>query len=476
MNLDGRFVAFESSASNLTAGDGNGASDVFVRDQQSGAVELVSTTAGGDAGNYASDQPSVSEDGNRIAFRSAASDLVSEPGLALTAIYVRDRTAGTTTRVSVTSDGTAANGPSAEPRISGDGRYVTFSSTADNLAPDDGNQRSDVFVHDLVTGATEPVSVRTNGAIGGGTSTAPAIDRDGRYVAFRSTTVDLVSGDTNGGSDVFLRDRTAGTTIRVSVTTTGAQVGPGSAAPAISVDGRVIAFESPATDIVADDGNRSTDIFVRNLNTLTTSIVSVDNGDVLGEGSSHAPTISADGRYVAFATPSQLVPDDENYLDDVYVRDRLKAKTRRISTTLLQGEVYEPSRAPALSGDGRSVAFRSAAPDLVGGDGNHVDDVFIKPVTVPSVSAVAPASITRGTSVTMTVNGTGFLPGVTVLVPDPGMSAGAVTVQSETKLTVPVTASPDATTGTATLWIVLPGTGAGATVSSVGLCPCVAVS
>ncbi len=246
--------------------------------------------------------------------------------------------------------------------------------------------------------------------------------------------------------------------------------------PSVSDDGNRIAFRSAASDLVSEPGTALTEIYVRDRIAGTTTRVGVASDGAPANGPSAEPRITGDGRYVAFATPAQLVPDDENYLDDVYVRDRLKSKTRRISTTLLQGEVYEPSEAPALSGDGRSVAFQSSAPDLVGGDGNHVDDVFIKPVTVPSVSAVAPSSITRGTSATVTVSGTGFLPGVTVLIPATGMSVGTVAVQSETKLTVQVTASPDAMAGTATLWIVLPGTGAGGTVSSVGLCPCLAVS
>ena len=291
LNLDGRWLAFTSSAANLAGTDGNGTTDVFVRDQQTHAVQLVSTTPGGTSGNAASDEPSISDDGTRIVFRSSATDLVNATGGGSPAIYVRDLIVRTTTRVSVATDGTPANGASDTPRISGDGRYVAFATDASNLFAGDDNGRSDVFVHDLVTGVTELVSRRSTGTISGGTSTAPAINRDGRYVAFKSTSGNLVPGDTNGGSDVFLRDRLGGTTERVSVASSGAQAKPGSGSPAISADGRIIVFDSPADDLIATDRNGGTDVFVRDLHTLTTSLVSADNTNDEGNGSSRSPAL-----------------------------------------------------------------------------------------------------------------------------------------------------------------------------------------
>ncbi len=476
VNFDGRWVSFASDASNLAPGDGNGVADVFLRDQQTGAIELVSRTVGGVSADLGGDEPSVSDDGSRIAFRSAATNLAGPVGTALTHIYVRDRTTGTTTRISVASDGTSANGMSDAPRISGNGRYVTFTSAASNLVTADGNDHWDVFVHDLVTGTTEAVSALANGTTAAGDSTAPAISADGDVIAFASTAANLVGGDTNSGSDVFRRDRTAATTTRVSVSTGGVQVGPGSAAPAISADGRLIAFTSSASNVIANDTNFATDVFVRNLNTLTTSMVSVDGGDVQGEGSSHHPTVSADGRYVAFVTPAQLVADDENHVEDIYVRDRLRAKTRRISTTTLQGEVHAPSRTPALSGDGASIAYASSASDLIDGDHNQADDVFVRVVTIPSISGATPTSIARGTSATLTVDGVGFQPGTMVVLAADGVTVDSVVVVSETKLTVHVTAAPSAPIGPAVMWVVLPGTGAGSSVASIGVCPCLTVS
>jgi Tol biopolymer transport system component len=321
LDLDGHWLAFTSSADNLVAGDGNHVSDVFLRDEQTHAVQLVSRTPGGASGNGASDRPSVSDDGTRIAFRSSATDLTPGGG-AVPAIYVRDLVAGTTTRVSVASDGTAANGASDTPKISGNGRFVAFASDADNLVAGDGNHRTDVFVHDLQTGATELVSQRAQDGPQGGTSTQPAINRDGRYVAFKSTSTNLVPGDTNGGSDVFLRDRVNQTIERVSVTTAGGQAKSGSGSPAISADGRIVAFDSPADDLITHDLNGATDVFVRDLNGLTTTLVSADNANDEGAGTSRTPALSANGRYVAFQTTASLVPTDGNGVSDIYVRDR----------------------------------------------------------------------------------------------------------------------------------------------------------
>ena len=320
LNLDGRWLAFTSSASNLVGSDGNHTTDVFVRDQQTHTIRLVSRTPGGAAGNAASDRPSISDDGTRVAFRSSATDLVPG-GNAVPAIYVRDLTAGTTTRVSVTSTGTAANGASDTPRISGDGRSVVFASDADNLVAGDTNHRTDVFVHDLVTGATELVSQRANDGPQGGTSTAPAINHDGRYIAFKSTSTNLVPNDTNGGADIFLRDRVNQTIQRVSVSSAGAQAKSGSSSPAISADGRLVAFDSPADDLIGTDRNGSTDVFVRDLAGFTTSLVSADNRNDEGAGSSRTPAFSADGRYVVFQTTAALVDTDGNGVSDIYVRD-----------------------------------------------------------------------------------------------------------------------------------------------------------
>jgi Tol biopolymer transport system component len=483
LNLDGRWLAFTSSAGNLAGTDGNHTNDVFVRDQQTHAIQLVSRTSGGAAGNAASDRPSISDDGTRVAFRSSATDLAAG-GNAVPAIYVRDLTAGTTTRVSVATDGTPANGASDTPKISGNGRYVVFASDANNLVPGDGNGRTDVFLRDLQTNTTELVSQRASDGPQGGTSTQPAINRDGRYVAFKSTSTNLVPGDTNGGSDVFLRDRTNGAVQRISIASSGAQVKPGSGSPSISADGRVVAFDSPADNIVAHDLNGGTDVFVRDLNALTTTLVSADNTNDEGDGSSRSPALSADGRYVAFQSAAPLVNEDDNGVSDIYLHDRSAPRTRFLSTTFDLAAAHGPSfGTPALSGDARSVAFQSSATDLVSPDNDHVDDVFTRAAIVPTVNKVAPtlnpnaaASIARGTDAYYIVKGTYFLPGAKVYATGKGLTADAPTINSETQLTVHITAAADADLGTSGIVVGLPRTGAGQGLGAAGRCNCFTVT
>jgi Tol biopolymer transport system component len=483
LNLDGHWLAFTSAAGNLAGTDANHLNDVFVRNQQTRALQLVSRTPGGTSGNAASDRPSISDDGTRVAFRSSATDLLPG-GDAVPAIYVRDLTAGTTTRVSVATNGTPGNGASDTPRISGNGRYVAFASDADNLVTGDGNHRTDVFVHDLVTGTTELVSQKGTEGPQGGTSTSPAINRDGRYVAFKSTSVNLVPNDTNGGSDVFLRDRTNQTITRVSVQGSGAQAKSGSGSPSISADGKVIAFDSPADDLVAHDLNGSTDVFVRDLTGFTMTLVSVDNTNDEGSGSSRTPSISADGRFVSFQTTAPLVADDGNGVSDIYIRDRVRTRTRRLSTTFQLGEAHGPSfGTPSLSGDARSVSFRSSATDLVDPDADHVDDVFTRAAIVPTIGQVQPLSnpsgpvtIARGGDTSFKISGSYFFPDTQVHVFGPGLQVVNTFFGGEGLVTIEVTATPDAALGTASFVVALPGTGAGQNFGSAAVCSCLTVT
>jgi Tol biopolymer transport system component len=386
--------------------------------------------------------------------------------------------------VSVASDGTPGNGASDTPKISGNGRYVAFASDASNLVPGDGNGRTDVFVHDLQTGTTELVSQRASDGPQGGTSTSPAINRDGRYVAFKSTSTNLVPNDTNGGSDVFLRDRVNLTIQRVSVATSGAQAQAGSGSPSISADGKTIAFDSPANNLIGADLNGATDVFVRDLTAVTTTLVSINNKNDEGEGSSRTPSISADGRYVAFQTTAPLVASDTNGVSDMYIHDRVPRRTKLVSTTLQLAAVQGPSAGvPTLSGDGRSVAFQSSATDLVSPDGDHVDDVYTRAAITPTINKVAPSlnqsaptEIARGTDAYFIVKGTYFLPDAKAYVFGAGLTADAPTILNDGQLTIHVTAAPDAAIGTASVVVSVPGTGAGTTFGAADVCTCLSVT
>jgi len=223
-------------------------------------------------------------------------------------------------RVSVASDGTQGNDNSWDPSISADGRYVAFFSHASNLVPGDTNGKADVFVHDRVTGQTTRVSVASDGTEGNGYSWFPSISADGRYVAFESIASNLVPGDTNGVSDVFVHDRLTGQTTRVSVASDGTQGHSASDHPSISADGRYVAFESFASNLVPGDTNGKRDVFVHDRLTGQTARVSVASDGTQGNGDSIYPSISADGRYVAFVSgASNLVPGDANGNIDVFI-------------------------------------------------------------------------------------------------------------------------------------------------------------
>ena len=288
--------------------------------------------------------------------------------------------AQTTTVVSTSSDGSKANDGSYSAAISADGRYVAFVSYASNIVAGDTNATRDVFVSDRHAGTTERVSVSSSGAQAEGSSTETALSSDGRFVVFTSEASNLVPGDTNGSSDVFVHDRQGGTTTRVSVATGGNEAWGESRSPRVNADGTLVVFESSAPNLVSDDTNGMTDVFVRDRVAGTTTRISVRTGGQQAIlGNSWGPDISANGRFVAFASGAQnLVPFDTNGVDDVFVHDRLLGSTIRIDVTANGGEaIGGGSAGPSLSADGRYVTFTSAATNLVPGDSNGARDVFL---------------------------------------------------------------------------------------------------
>lgn len=225
ISANGRFVAFRSNASNLVIGDTNATEDVFVRDHLVGATTRVSVDSSGVEANGYSGSPAISSDGQFIAFPSYASNLVSGDTNGMIDIFVYDRQTSVTMRVSVDSNGSEANGNSSEYYldISAYGRYVAFQSDASNLVSEDTNGVADVFVHDRQTGETIRISVNSSGVQADQRSDNPTISSDGRYIAFNSNATNLVSGDTNGVGDIFVHDRQTGGTIRISVSSSGGQ-------------------------------------------------------------------------------------------------------------------------------------------------------------------------------------------------------------------------------------------------------------
>jgi cold shock CspA family protein len=336
-------------------------------------------SSGGVESNGASSFTRISTDGRYVVFHSDATNLVVDDTNGSRDVFVHDRQTGETTRISVSSSGIQGNGDSAwANRISTDSRYVSFASDASNLVDSDTNGVSDVFVHDRQTGETTRISVSSGGVESNGANGWGTISHDGRYVGFRSDASNLVADDTNGSQDVFVHDRQTGETTRVSVSSSGTQGNGDSDQISISTDSRYVGFRSDASNLVADDTNGSQDIFVHDRQTGEATRVSVSSNGVEGNEFSSMPDISSDGRYVTFRSDaSNLVEDDTNGSQDIFVHDRQTGKTTRVSVSSSGAQTNGHSTRNYTSSDGRFVTFRSEASNLVVGDTNGVADIFV---------------------------------------------------------------------------------------------------
>lgn len=421
VSADGRYVAFSSGANNLVDGDTNGASDIFVRDMQTGQIARVSVATGGLQANGNSFQPAMTPDGRFIAFVSAASNLVpgdtntcsapfvtpnpvsyTNPGTCPD-IFVHDRQTGATTRVSVSSAGAQSNGESFRPKITPDGRRVVFLSHGSTLVAGDTNLSTlcnaftnlsnpahsgscpDVFVHDRQSGATVRVSLGDDEAQANRESSVAAIRADGQLVVFAAGATNLVPGDSNGVSDIFVRDIAAGTTLRLPAQG-GAQPNGATYQPALTPDGRFVAFVSQAGNFVAGDNNSClgstptcADIFVYDRQSGQITRVSLGPGNTEASNESFDPAISDNGRMVLFGSYApNLASDDSNGRADVFAHDLVAGTTRLVSTSPVYGQSSEASGEDGLdlAGAGRYAVFGSAGASLVPG-GAALDDVYI---------------------------------------------------------------------------------------------------
>jgi hypothetical protein len=382
ISKNGRFVAFESLASNLIGTDANGTQDIFVRNRKSGKTTRVSVRTNGTEANGPSSGPQISNSGRFVAFTSSANNLIGLDGNGVSDVFVRDRDRKKTTRVSTRSNGGEANGGSSVQGISGDGRYVVFFSSASNLVSGDSNGTSDVFVKDRKTGKTKRVSVRTNGAQGNGTSDYSAISPSGRYVAFLSAATNLVPNDSNGVQDVFVRDRKNKKTVRASVASNGAQGNGQSFWPAMANNGS-IAFPSIASNLVSNDTNATWDVFVHNIKRDKTRRVSLSSAGVESNNNSGVlfapPKISANGERIAFdSVATNLVAGDSNGVIDAFLHDRVNQTTRRVSVRFDGTQSNGQAFMGDVSSNGKFVSFLSNATNLVGGDSNGFYDVFVR--------------------------------------------------------------------------------------------------
>ncbi len=343
--------------------------DVFVRDRTAGTTVRASVATSNQPNNLSA-APVISGDGRYVAFQSAATNLVANDKNKKIDVFVRDLVANTTKRVSVSTSGTAANGDSTAAAISADGRYAAFASVATNLVAGDTNAVRDIFLRDTVANTTARVSVSTSGAQASQAAETPfGMSGDGRYVTWSSGATNLVSGDTNGLTDVFLRDRNASITTRVSVSSFLVESNGTSRQAAISADGSFVAFQSYATNLVPNDFNRKADIFTYEVGPGRVERASVSSSGLEGNAISENPALPNDGRYVTFnGTATTLIASDVNVGpfgsgvgDDVFIRDRVAGTTTFASLVTGGYQNYGNHVFPRITPDGRFVAFTSNA-------------------------------------------------------------------------------------------------------------------
>ena len=408
VSSNGQYVAFVSDAANLVASDNNGERDVFWRDRVSGTTRLVSRTATGASGNADSDAPAISADGRYVAFHSRASNLVATDKNADYDVFVWDAQDNSVTLVSRTSTGGSGAGASFSPRLSANGRVVSFASTAADLVPNDTNSTADAFARDLDLGVTYIASRNTNGFSGNGASGVPVLSANGTHVAFLSRAGDLVTNDFNGFNDIFVHNLQTRVTTLVSVNVAGTDSGNRlSSDPAISADGRYVAFASQATNLVIlSDTNNFPDVFVRDMQALSglgqTKLVSVNGSGTASGGNtgnpsilpaSFTPFLSADGTKVLFVSLAQdLVANDSNGKQDVFLRDHINNTTTLISTNRFgtgSGNAASGVGANCMSADLRYVAFFSQASNVGTADTNNRTDVFLRDLATNATKVIS---------------------------------------------------------------------------------------
>jgi Tol biopolymer transport system component len=385
ISAGGRYAVFDSAEPKLVPGDANRCDDVLLRDLATDELTLVSTAEDGRPVAGCSSSSMVTRDGRYVSFQSDAPNVVPGDTNHEVDMFVRDVRAGTTRRVSVASDGTQADSGSVAGMISADGTTVTFRSFASNLVPGDTNNTWDVFSHDLRTGRTTRVSVASDGTEGNDWSGDPQASADGRHVVFPSEASNLVPGDTNGASDVFVHDLETGETIRVSVPASEGRTGPGREANGRSVGhgidstGRYVAFSSEADNLVPGDTNAHEDVFLRDLREDTLVRASVGSSGEQADGPSEYPSVGDGGRWVAFTTYSgNLVDGDREDSSHILVRD-LREHTTIVADATPEGTIGNGRvEYPMMARESPVVVFAATADNLVAGDHNGSWDVFVR--------------------------------------------------------------------------------------------------
>lgn len=373
-SADARFVAFASSASNLVVGDTNGVADIFVRDRLTGTTELISARANGTPSDCVSEMPTLTPDARYVVFTSCGA-LAAPASGAQQEVYRYDRILQTMELVSVNASGQRASGNSTYPDVSADGNVVTFSSIATDLVSP-GTSGSQVFVRELPTGSTVLVSRALTGGGGNSYADSSRISGNGRFVGYSSAATNLVNGDTNGRLDAFSFDRLTQSTERISVSSAGAQSAGSSRFGSFSNDGTTAVFTGTAGDLAAGTPSGTEPVYVRDRNAQTT--VAFGFPSTMGASLQEA-TISADGRFVVFTSyvASGVTAYDDSRKQKLFLLDRSTGQYRAL-TWFGGPSVFGDTRGAAFSADGNWIAFQSTRDELVDNDGNGmISDIFL---------------------------------------------------------------------------------------------------
>jgi Tol biopolymer transport system component len=367
VSADGRFVAFTKDGDGVVDGDTNGAIDLFVRDRADESTEGIGVNEQGElVGAYGG---TVSDNGRLVAF-VAPDGILAEDTNGLSDVFLRE--SGTTTLVTRGVGGGPADGQAGVPQISGDGGFVAFESQATNLVAGDTNGSSDVFLYDVEEGTTVLVSAGREGGSAHGWSAAPSISADGRYVAFQSDAWDLQPTQNTFGVQVFVYDRVTGAVSIVSVDDWGTPGSYGASfGPSISADGNVVAFSSGSSTLDPADRNDQVDVFVHNRDAGTTRRVSLPRGSAIsGEesnGRSDEAQITGDSSIVSFRSDAtNLVPGDTNDASDAFAVKAATGAITRLSSAADGSGGNDWTQAALLAGDGSLAIFASSSTNLVG--------------------------------------------------------------------------------------------------------------
>jgi len=465
VSADGRYVAYASHSDATSPGVVDG---VWRWDTVSNTRTLVSVGTGGALADDSSGEPAISANGRYVAFSSDATNLVDNDTNDATDVFVRDLSTNTTERVSLAAGGVEVSDSSYTPSISDDGRYVAFISDSDDLSSLDGNLSSDAYVYDRSTKTVKLASIAGGVQPDFGISDA-VLSGDGRHLAFTSDS-DFLAGDENVSDDVFLKNLSTGSLSWVSRPKTTDPSAGGGNQPSVSFDGQYVAFVGGNDIDNGLDPNPGSDVFVRDTVNRTTVRASVTAGGQYVSGTSFGPALSSDGSRVAFASTANVSGNDTNGAKiDVFVKDLTTGRVVLVSTGMFLGQKNADSNDPAITRDGRYAGFVSSG-GFADDDTNAVADVYLRAIDVPTVTSISPNTAARGSSVTLTLNGTRFLAGTTVVPMSGVFTPTAITPVSSTQLKVTLSIDANAPTGPQTIYVQVPGTGPGSGTGGVGRC------